>query len=64
MDEDLLRCLLAAFPTAPPPPPPPPDDEFLVIRGYRIPRSSCLDEARLDLLAGARGGRVEQRLDA
>lgn len=58
MDEDLLRCLLAAFPTTPPPPPLPPEDDCLLIRGYRIPFAARVDEALLGQLAGARGERL------
>jgi len=41
MDQDLLHCLLAAFP---------PDDE-LVIRGYRLPFEAAADDSLLEILA-------------
>lgn len=41
MDQELLYCLLSAFP---------PDDE-LVILGYRLPYGALSDQSLLDLLA-------------
>lgn len=44
MDQELLRCLLSAFP---------PDDE-LVILGYRLPYGAASNESLLGLLADRR----------
>jgi hypothetical protein len=54
MDEELLRCLLAAFPTTSPRPRRAPDDDSLVIRGYRVPFESPVDDVMLNLLAEMR----------
>jgi hypothetical protein len=40
MDQDLLHCLLAAFP----------DDDGLVICGYRVPFEAATDDALLAVL--------------
>lgn len=52
MDEDLLRCLLAAFPTPPAASRATPDDgDCLLIRGYRVALESPLSDQMLRRLA-------------
>ena len=57
MEQDLLRYLLAAFPTdirntaAACPPDHAVDDDHLVIRGYRVPFESPVDSVMLGVLA-------------
>ena len=53
MEQDLLRYLLATFPTSSPASSPEngPDDDYLVIHGYRVPFESPVDEVMLGILA-------------
>ena len=60
MEQDLLRYLLAAFPTdirkaaARCPPENAGDSDHLVIRGYRVPFESPVDDEMLGVLADFR----------
>ena len=49
MEQDLLRYLLATFPRTSPPPDA--ADDHLVIRGYRVPFESPVDDVVLGVLA-------------
>ena len=48
MEQELLRYLLAAFPTSSPEIAA--DDEYLVIHGYRVPFESPVDNVMLGIL--------------
>ncbi len=49
MEQDLLRYLLATFPSTSPAPDT--DDEHLLVRGYRVPFESPVDDVMLGILA-------------
>lgn len=50
MEQDLLRYLLATFPKTSPPPDAL-DDGHLLIRGYRVPFESPVDDVMLGILS-------------